>query len=412
MLFAGTANENLPWYAIAGGMLMRTQGSEEAFAGLPNGAIVDGVAGCLSERDVADRFSESIGSNAWLGVAEREGLAHDARNLLAAVGLYCDLMSRPGVVSGEYRHYLDELQQLARRSGSLVERLMLPTEHRPTSTVDIPFDIPFDIPNHGHTEIRRYANQSSNTNGRNHELESVIAPAVSISRLLANSHEMLQVLAGDALCVEVESRLGDGVEVAFSEESLLRVLVNLTVNAREAMPQGGRLRITAQWSMDSTQSVAAGQPVVLLTVQDTGSGMPAALVSAFNQQHNRAGLQKYSVPRGRDGRVRGLGLKIVRELVTSAGGEIRILSAAVGREICTGTRFEILLPLTAAICETSAEQRASAAAVGEAHATMSGTSRTLQLVPRSSSTAGPGVRNRRPRKAVAGACAAKGRATC
>jgi hypothetical protein len=56
--------------------------------------------------------------------AQDEGLLHDARNLMGAIGLYCDLLSMPGVLKPEHRRYPEELRLLGTRSGALIEHLI------------------------------------------------------------------------------------------------------------------------------------------------------------------------------------------------------------------------------------------------------------------------------------------------
>jgi signal transduction histidine kinase len=144
--------------------------------------------------------------------------------------------------------------------------------------------------------------------------------------------------------------------LALSEENLTRILLNLVRNAAEAMPRGGRVRITAQrgggesflWILAEGPEAGSersregnrerGRETVILCVEDTGPGIPAEL-------QERVFEPGYSTHR--DGRPwpeavhRGLGLSIVRELVEEAGGRVR-----VGPSRARGARLEIELPLT------------------------------------------------------------------
>src|SRR5271156_3371173 len=58
------------------------------------------------------------------GVAEGEGLAHDAGNLLGALSLYSDLLAMPGVLNEEHRGYASELRMLSDRSWAMIDRLV------------------------------------------------------------------------------------------------------------------------------------------------------------------------------------------------------------------------------------------------------------------------------------------------
>lgn len=53
-----------------------------------------------------------------------EDLLHDARNLIGTLGLYCDLLSMPGVLKQEHREYVDDLRLVGSRSGALIGRLI------------------------------------------------------------------------------------------------------------------------------------------------------------------------------------------------------------------------------------------------------------------------------------------------
>jgi CheY-like chemotaxis protein len=132
-----------------------------------------------------------------------------------------------------------------------------------------------------------------------------------------------------------------------------QVLVNLAVNARDAMPRGGRLTIrTANVHVD--RPYAEGRTItygsyVSLSVADNGCGMDAETrVRAFEPFFTSKEL----------GRGTGLGLSIVYGIVTQSGGEI-FLESEVGH----GTRCEILLPAVdgrpAAALESSGESPAT-----------------------------------------------------
>jgi signal transduction histidine kinase len=171
--------------------------------------------------------------------------------------------------------------------------------------------------------------------------------SVDVERLLLESRGMLQILAGSDLVMDISLPEMHGVEAAIGEEALLRVLVNLTVNARDAMPEGGHLRVSAE-----------KRPAALvLYVEDSGPGMPAELVAMLNSPHLAPSLAGKRWPGhqsrevGVNPRLRGLGLEIVRELVGQAAGRLHV-STLVGLGGAVGTRIEIILPL-AGVAENS-----------------------------------------------------------
>ena len=122
--------------------------------------------------------------------------------------------------------------------------------------------------------------------------------------------------------IEVECMFDpDLQEIVADPAQLNQVVVNLVVNASQAMPKGGTLTVRTE----------AGDRGVLLTVEDTGTGMDAETV------------EKIFVPffTTKDvGEGTGLGLPVAHGIVTSHGGSITVDS-----EIDRGTRFEILLPI-------------------------------------------------------------------
>jgi signal transduction histidine kinase len=105
---------------------------------------------------------------------------------------------------------------------------------------------------------------------------------------------------------------------------LQQVLVNLVVNAIQAMPMGGRL----------TLRTAAAPPDLCLTVEDTGVGMSESVLGRIFTPF----FTTKEVGQGT-----GLGLPVVHGIVTSHGGRIRVSSRPGA-----GSRFEIYLPVAAA----------------------------------------------------------------
>ncbi len=149
--------------------------------------------------------------------------------------------------------------------------------------------------------------------------------------VIRNTMPLVQHLLAKAR-IEVGVDLDAGAVVAMNQTELQQVLINLMVNAIQAMPEGGRLDI-------ATRRVGAEPPMVRITVADTGSGMTEAVVARI--------FDPFFTTKRSEGT--GLGLSISRNLVTRGGGTITVESAPGD-----GTRFEIMLPVANAVPAESA----------------------------------------------------------
>ncbi len=128
--------------------------------------------------------------------------------------------------------------------------------------------------------------------------------------------------------VQLETRLDDVPEVRANASQLQRVLVNLLVNARQATPEGGLVRITLQ------QDPSSGE--VVLTIRDSGSGIaPDILPRIFDPFFTTKSGPDAS---GKGGT--GLGLASCKEIIDAHQGRIRVESS-LGK----GTAFIVRLPV-------------------------------------------------------------------
>lgn len=169
---------------------------------------------------------------------------------------------------------------------------------------------------------------------------------VDINRLVTGMAELLRRTLGET--VELEAILAAGLWPSFTDANQLEnALLNLCVNARHAMPEGGRLTIeTANTYLDDRYAgqfgdVAPGQ-YVLLSVTDTGVGMaPEILDRVFEPFFTTK----------TEGVGSGLGLAMVHGFVKQSGGHVRIYS-----EVGDGTTVKIYLPRTLEAPPPSAPQ--------------------------------------------------------
>jgi signal transduction histidine kinase/CheY-like chemotaxis protein len=287
----------------------------EARVGTARRAARD-AQGRFDERRDDDRreaLERNIGLEAQLQQAQRlenlgqlaGGIAHDFNNLLAVILNYVSFISEdlasaaadPALATRlePSRNDLVQVQQAAERAASLTHQLL--------------------------AFARR----------------EVVRPKVlNLDHVITTVEEMLRRTLGEH--IELVTTLpGDLWPVLADPGQLEQVLVNLAVNARDAMPDGGTLTIdTSNITVDAA-SIAGGSPArqghnVRLRVSDTGTGMPAEIADHvfepfFTTKPEGAGT--------------GLGLATVYGILTQADGHIQIHS-----EPGAGTTFTIMLPAT------------------------------------------------------------------
>jgi len=165
--------------------------------------------------------------------------------------------------------------------------------------------------------------------------QQVLEPkVVSLNELVADTQRMLMRTIGEDIAIRVS--LGEHLSsVRVDPGQVQQILLNLAINARDAMPTGGTLAIqTRNATLDEptpmSHSIADAGQYVVLTVSDDGTGMGAATLAQIFEPFFT------TKPKGRG---TGLGLSTVFGIVEQSGGHLRVAST-LGR----GTTFEIYLP--------------------------------------------------------------------
>lgn len=155
--------------------------------------------------------------------------------------------------------------------------------------------------------------------------ESLGAEHLDVHRLIQDTERIYQSVIGNG--VELVFTLdAERVLVAFNPTQFEQILLNLIVNAADAMPDGGRLRVT-------TRNITRdGVELLELTVDDEGEGMSEAVMTMI--------FQPYFTTKKTGS---GIGLATVHEIVTQSGGDIRVES-----EVGRGTTFRLSFPLEVA----------------------------------------------------------------
>ncbi len=242
------------------------------------------------------------------------GLAHDFNNVLTAITGYADLAIGAGGLDPELREDLNEIRRAAGRASALTRQLL--------------------------------------TFGRKQPLQ---LKTVDVNAIVLGMDKMLRRLIPED--IDLRTALAEGLgSVRADPGQIEQVILNLAVNARDAMPEGGRLTIeTANVELDEiyTRRYPGVRPAsyVLLAVTDTGVGMEPE-----TQQHLFEPFFTTKLP----GTGTGLGLSTVYGIVKQSGGHISVYSEQ-GR----GSTFKVYLPrVVASVAEEGGAQAAPEAAPG------------------------------------------------
>lgn len=222
------------------------------------------------------------------------GLAHDFNNILAGIGGSLELMNTrlaQGRIA-DLERYLNGAQSAVKRAAGLTQRLLAFSRRQ---TLD--------------------------------------PKPVDIKRLVSGMHDLITRSVGPA--IEISTIAASGLWSTFADVGQLEnALLNLCINARDAMPDGGKLTIETEnhWldaRAGKDRGLSPGQ-YVSLGVRDTGTGMPPEIIArAFDPFYT-------TKPTGQG---TGLGLSMVYGFAGQSGGSVRIDS-----DIGQGTTVTIYLP--------------------------------------------------------------------
>jgi signal transduction histidine kinase len=220
------------------------------------------------------------------------GLAHDFNNLLMGILGSLDYLSKQPLSDPKAKHFLTAARESADRGAALTKRLL--------------------------------------AFARRQELRP---EPVDVQRLADSMAEMLQRSLGPTIQIEMDFDR-DLALISVDPNQLELAILNLALNARDAMPDGGRLRIAAHRETGATglPSLEDGD-YVRMTVTDTGTGMDETTLKRCSEPF----FTTKEVGRGT-----GLGLSTVLGLAAQSGGGMRISS-----ELGKGTTVELWFPVAA-----------------------------------------------------------------
>lgn len=221
------------------------------------------------------------------------GVAHDFNNLLTAIKGFGDLLHYDLPQDDPRQEYVSEIRRAADRAASLTHKLLAFSR------------------------------------------KQVLQPQVmNLNASVTEMDQLLRRLIRED--IEVATRLDPALRCVQADPGQIeQVLMNLVINAHDAMPHGGRLEIeTANVELDASKTqgheAPTPGPYAVLTVRDTGCGM---------DRETQARIFEPFFTTKEKGRGTGLGLATVYGIVTQSGGHITVCS-----EVGSGTTFKIYLP--------------------------------------------------------------------
>ena len=258
------------------------------------------------------------------------GLAHDFNNLLAGISGALQLMQRR-MQQGrftDFERYIATALGASKRAAALTHRLLA------------------------------FSRQ-----------QTLTPKATDVNRLVAGMQELIQRTVGPAIPIEVVC-VANAWTALVDASQLENALLNLCLNARDAMPDGGRITVETanRWVDERTarqQGMAEGQ-YLSLCVSDTGTGMsPQVIARAFEPFFTTKPIGKGT----------GLGLSMIYGFAQQSGGQVRIYS-----ELGQGTTVCIYLPRHYGDSVDDSGPDAAAGAPGKAPPAQSGQTASVLIV--------------------------------
>jgi PAS domain S-box-containing protein len=256
------------------------------------------VAGIAHDITETRRLESSLRQSAKMEAVGRlaGGLAHDFNNMLTVIDGYSELVLMKLPADSPVRSLVEEIHRAGERAAELTRQLMVFSR------------------------------------------KSMVEPRVlDLSEVVLADVDMLKRVIGEDIAIE--TRLANDLDHVMADRAQFdQMLVNLVINARDAMPDGGQVTIeTANVTFTAAHGVVPREvppgAYVMLAVSDVGVGMDAATLKRL--------FEPFFTTKG-SGRGTGLGLTMLQNFVMQSGGYVGVYS-----EPGQGTTFKIYLPTVA-----------------------------------------------------------------
>jgi len=220
------------------------------------------------------------------------GVAHDFNNLLTAIKGYAELLLADPEIGEAVHADIKQIRKAADQAAGLTKQLLAFSRRQPLQ--------------------RR---------------------VIDLNKVVSEMDDMLRRLIGED--IELVSDLHDEIRVKADPGQVEQVIINLVVNARDAMPEGGRLSVKTKAVIldeDACSSLPGARPgwFACISIEDTGSGIPREVMDQI--------FEPFFSTKG-PGKGTGLGLAVVYGIVRQHDGWINVYS-----EPRHGTVFKVYLP--------------------------------------------------------------------
>ncbi len=294
-------------------LYVRDKGREDAVVAVTGAPLKDEhgqiAGGVVVLRDVTEQrmLQQQLSQSQKMEAIGRlaGGIAHDFNNLLVVIDSYSELVARTFSGDDQRREDLQQVMAASKRAAALTKQLLAFSRRQ------------------------------------------MIQPTiVSLNDVVSSVEKMLKRVIGEniELCTQLEPNLRP---VRADVGQLEQIILNLTVNARDAMPEGGKIRLRTANLNGAAASMLdvsgdLSEEFVMFEVSDTGTGMSAEIQKRIFEPFFTTKAPEKGT---------GLGLATVYGIVKQSRGHISVRS-----EVNVGTTFSIVFPASAAPLASEADK--------------------------------------------------------